>query len=716
MRLNQEQAAAVTQEIDRLHYDCDAVELAPPHDSDKALTKWAQAYERQPFPRGSWPVEQPVPVLPSHEITSYDLKQSRICAARRRKGLPFRDFEQGVFPVAKSDGGWRVCTDYRNLNKNISKTRFQMEGIEQVAHLIQPNDFGMLIDLKDCYLTLGLHPAHRKYCRFRCPTSHKRYQWKTVSFGTSEAPKICTKILKPLIQILKSLGIRALIYIDDLLLLDQDRIRLARAMAIAMDLLQRKVGLQLKISKGQLVPSQTFTCLGTVWNTQEMKCFMPPKRIKAIQHTARRLLSASTASPTSSVKTKDLARFVGQVVSTTRAIRPAKRRLLFIQHSLSAAVRKSGWIGTATLSPEATNALRWWVANNPWVHNGNEIVPPIRPIQITVRSDAATHNAGYGGELIYKGKAFQTRGFLTKAEQKEKFINEFEFSGMANTVRALLPLAIPDKRLWAQVHIAAELDNTAAIKYGQVAVSRSLNMSKKGAEFHDWREKHGLEMSFRHLAGVLNITSDELSRRQSSHIDWMLHHTLFQRACKIFRAKVKVDLFASAWNSQVHDFYSFHHDHRARGADSFQFQWNQLGTVYAYPPPILMGRVLQKALMERVPVLILVAPLWQAQPWWPTLLSMASAPPLLLPNEPWITEDQMGNQTWPCRWPLAVWRLFGNTQQAKACRLNSFSGDGTRRRTSIRKHMMRISIGSSSGGSLPTTILNSVLQTYDLVI
>ena len=117
-----------------------------------------------------------------------------------------RDFESGAFTVSKSDGGHRLCTDYRELNKFSEKQKFQMEGVQEVAEMIQRGDYGMLVDLKDAYLTLGLHPSHRKYCRFRCPKTHARYQWKTVSFGTSEAPKLCTKILRPLIGILKSLA------------------------------------------------------------------------------------------------------------------------------------------------------------------------------------------------------------------------------------------------------------------------------------------------------------------------------------------------------------------------------------------------------------------------------------------------------------------------------------------------------------------------------
>ncbi len=77
----------------------------------------------------------------------------------------------------------------------------------------------MLVDLKDAYLTLGLHPSHRKYCRFRHPQTGRRLPWRTVSFGIAEAPRICTKLLRPLMAILKQLGIRCIIYIDDILLL-----------------------------------------------------------------------------------------------------------------------------------------------------------------------------------------------------------------------------------------------------------------------------------------------------------------------------------------------------------------------------------------------------------------------------------------------------------------------------------------------------------------
>jgi hypothetical protein len=52
--------------------------------------------------------------------------------------------------------------------------------------------------------------------------------------------------------------------------------------------------------------------------------------------------------------------------------------------------------------------------------------------------------------------------------------------------------SMPDRRMWNQVHVSAELDNATAIKHGEVAVSRSINVSRKGADFFDWKESHGL--------------------------------------------------------------------------------------------------------------------------------------------------------------------------------------------------------------------------------
>ena len=142
--------------------------------------------------------------------------------------------------------------------------------------------------------------------------------------------------------------------------------------------------------------------------------------------------------------------------------------------------------------------------------NGSDIVPPTRPIQAWVTSDAATHNAGWGGTLQLGDRTWTTRGFFTK-DERSLCINNLELLGNRKTVESLLPLAVPRSQ-WHLVHLQCQLDNVAAIKHGKVGVSRSLGMSMLGAGYFDWRETHRLSTGFQFLAGALNVASDTLSR------------------------------------------------------------------------------------------------------------------------------------------------------------------------------------------------------------
>ena len=717
LRLNKSQTFAVEEEISRLH-GIGAIERAPDHDGHKALLPTAAPWEKSPQPPGRWPRAPPVPVLSLTEMARYDHSQRKIQQARRAQGLPYRDFESSVFVVPKSDGGFRLCTDLRALNHFQALDKFKLDGLPAIAAMIQPGDYGSLVDIKDCFVEFGLHPSHRRYCRFRDP-QRRRWQWRTMCFGMAEAPHLCTRVLRPFIRILRGLGIRCLIYLDDLLVLSQSPSSLAASMGIAMELLQDQLQLQLKLSKCDFSPSQVFTALGIRWDTRTMTCSVPRKRIKNISSTATRILNHSGAGRHGSfdddtlhpVRTRDLARLVGQCVSTSMAIRPAKRRLLFIQQLLGKAIRRKGWNGTTSLTSSAVHAIRWWTTSAPFDANGNDIVPRIRPIVGNVTSDAATHNAGWGGTLTLNGREFQTRGFFS-AEERSLYINNLELLGCRKTVESLLPIAMPDRSRWTEVHLNCELDNVAAIKYGRVGVSRSLGMSVLGADFWDWREQHHLSLSFAFLPGILNVTSDGLSRVEMTPNEWKLSPRLFRTLCRHLRVRPQVDLFASAHNHQCPRFYSYTHDSCALGTNAFAHPWGDLGTIYAYPPPSLVSRVIQRLRTDRVRSSVLVVPAWLSQSWWPLLMEMLTSPPLLLPNVPWLTQDQWDHPTWPCRWSMIAVTLSADLQHARACRRRYFNGSGTPGSRATTPPMILTSHGSPTGGRMPPLLLDSVRTAF----
>ncbi len=85
---------------------------------------------------------------------------------------------------------------------------------------------------------------------------------------------------------------------------------------------------------------------------------------------------------------------MGRAVVTFRGIRGARRNLIYLQHDLGQAVRRSGWNGMASITPAAIDTLQWWASDAPWQRNGHAMIPEYRPIQISVKSDAATETMG----------------------------------------------------------------------------------------------------------------------------------------------------------------------------------------------------------------------------------------------------------------------------------------------------------------------------------
>ena len=88
-------------------------------------------------------------------------------------------------------------------------------------------------------------------------------------------------------------------------------------------------------------------------------------------------------------------------------------------------------------------------------------------------------------------------------------------------------------------------------------------------------------------------------------------------------------MFASRLNYQIKPFVSWHPDPEAKSHDAFSIQWKGYLS-YCFPPFALINRVLRKIEAEQVTVM-LVFPHWTMQTWYPRLLRLLTARPVLLP-------------------------------------------------------------------------------------
>ena len=195
-------------------------------------------------------------------------------------GEPHGGFYSTLFLVPKKDGGQRPVINLKALNSFILPQHFKMEGIHTLKELMKPGDWFAKLDLKDAYFTIPMHSSQRKYLRF--VLQGKTYEFKCLPFGLSSAPWVFTKTLKPVAALLREMGVRMVIYIDDILIMAES-MELARQQVAALIYLLECLGFVIhKDKKSVLTPAQVMDFLGLTVDSVLMELRLPGEKIKRI--------------------------------------------------------------------------------------------------------------------------------------------------------------------------------------------------------------------------------------------------------------------------------------------------------------------------------------------------------------------------------------------------------------------------------------------------
>ena len=91
-----------------------------------------------------------------------------------------------------------------------------MEGIRLLKDFLKHNYFMTKLDMRDAYYSIPVDKQSRHY--LQSIFEGKLYQLKVLVFGLSTAPRIFTKVMKPVVAFIRAKGILIIIYLDDILL------------------------------------------------------------------------------------------------------------------------------------------------------------------------------------------------------------------------------------------------------------------------------------------------------------------------------------------------------------------------------------------------------------------------------------------------------------------------------------------------------------------
>ena len=517
------------------------------------------------------------------------------------------EFISTIFLRSKKDGSYRTILNLKHFNEYVQYRHFKMDTLDTVVKMMKPGCYMASIDLKDAYYMLPVHPDHQKFLKFKFKGT--LYQYTCLPNGLSSAPRIFTKLLKPVYSTLRGMGHIISGYIDDSYLQGDTYHECANNVSDSSKLIT-ELGFIAHPEKSVTVPSQVLVFLGFILNSITMTVSPTPHKVEKTIKVCSCLLK--NASPTIT----QVAEVIGILISNFPGTKygPLHYRALELCKINALQKARGDYSSTMTLSPQAKLELVWWIDN---------IATASKPAQcpnpdLVIKSDAS--NLGWGA---VKGD-ITTGGRWTDRENRDH-INVLELRA---AYFALKSLASHESEL----HIQIQLDNSTAVAYiNNMGGTKSQQLNDLALEIWHWCISRSIWLSAVHIAGTTNVEADRKSRHFSDQHEWMLNPKYFQVIQNKY-PMLDIDLFASRLNAQLPNYVSWQPDPGCSAVNAFSMSWHPK-MFYAFPPFSLISRCVQKILQDKATGL-LITPLWPTQTWFPQLLQ-------LLCDQPWVLKPSL---------------------------------------------------------------------------
>ncbi len=537
----------------------------------------------------------------------------------------------------------RPVINLRFINRFTRATHFKMSSIRDVKAAVHKGDFMAKIDLKDCFWQVPIYKKHQKYLSFKW--RDKVYSFKTLPFGLNAAPWAITKIWKPVVAELQRQGHRVILYIDDMLVLGNDKAKCEEAVQATLKLMS-ELGAIVNFKKSQLVPSQVMEYLGFEIDSSQMTIKAPRYKIKNLLNELKKFRNRPCSSP------RQVASLLGKLNSLADALFPTRVHTWALNNfKVRMLKRKNAWDSMNHAPPEVMSDVQWWILNLKAM-NGISLIHPSPTM--TLATDAS--DFGWGGWYQEAGKKIIKFGGFFSEEESHNHINWKELKALLFSIRILGPQA--------SGHVIRHLtDNTVTMFYSKKLGGRIHSLDKLATEIFELTIRFNCKILSQYLPGVENKVADHESRRQVSLADAKLHPSIFQTLDHRWGPH-SIDLFATAENAQLPRFASWAPQPGATFVNAMTTTWSN-ETAWIYPPFSMTGAIHRKLMADQASA-TLIAPWWPAQSWFPLLLKLSVEPPVLLPplNRilvlPLGAKNNLKREIKSAKWHLLAWKISGS--------------------------------------------------------
>lgn len=564
--------------------------------NDQKILSWVKGYE---IPFSSEPCQINLPRCRSYTPEESDIIDNCIsellesgfispCSPQEKQ------FISPIFTVPKPNGKHRFILNLKDLNKFILIDHFKMEDYRTALKLLDNEYYMSTLDLKDAYFLISIAESDRIWLRFTWNSklfSNQLFEFNVLPFGLCTAPYVFTKLLKPVLHYLRSLGHLSVAYLDDFLCIGNSWLECWNNVQITKQLLVQ-LGFIINEEKSQLYPSKKCTFLGFTFDTLNMSITLPPEKKHRIKLFAEKLLQ------TKKISIREFARFLGLLTSACPAV-------------------KYGWVYTKLLEREKFLALNY--SNN---YNKNMLLPShlkhdLKWWRDNIESSSCSFQADDYSLVIFSDASTTGWGATCNNKTANGNWSQSQLSLHINTLELLA--AFYGLKIFAShlidCNILLRIDNTTAIAYiNKMGGVQHPHLNNIARELWAWCERRNILVFASYIQSTENVVADFESRQSNIDTEWELADYAFTEI-KLSFGTPEFDLFASIQNHKCSRYASWKLDPNSEIIDAFTFNWKNI-KFYAFPPFSLISKVLHKIKKDKAEGIV-VAPFWPTQPWYP---------------------------------------------------------------------------------------------------
>ena len=199
---------------------------------------------------------------------------------------------------------------------------FKMEMQGSVRSAIRSQEWTVSIDIRDAYLHVPMHQALWKYLQF--VVNKKVYQFTCLPFGLATSPCEFTKLLRPVVVLLRQRGVKLHVYLDDWLI-GADTPEQAQLHAQTTFRVLQFLGWIINYEKSDLTPSQDLQFIGMQFNTRQFTVAPQPKMRLKVQSVHQHWMTNPD------ITARDLHRWLGMLVFMASLVPRGRLRLRPVQ-------------------------------------------------------------------------------------------------------------------------------------------------------------------------------------------------------------------------------------------------------------------------------------------------------------------------------------------------------------------------------------------------